>query len=67
MAKTKELCKDVRDMIVDPNKAVTDRCQAAGLEGDNSWCDYLQMEDTIQDLTHENSVEPAQNHSGGTC
>ncbi len=46
MAKTKELSKDVRDKIVDLHKAGMGHRQAAWWEGDNSWCDYLQMDKT---------------------
>ncbi len=49
MAKTKELSKDVRDKIVDQHKAAMDYKTIAKQpwwEGDNSWCDYSQMEET---------------------
>ncbi len=49
MTETKELSEDIRDKIVDLHKAgmvLQDHHQAAWWEGDNSWCDYLQMEET---------------------
>ncbi len=49
MAKTKELSKDVRDKICRPTQGwngLQDHRQAAWWEGDNSWCDYSQMEET---------------------
>ncbi len=49
MAKTKELSKDVRDKIVDLHKAEMgkqDIVKQFGEEGDNSWCDYSQMDET---------------------
>ncbi len=49
MAKTKELSKDVRDKIVGPTQGwngLQDHRQAAWWEGDNSWCNYSQMEET---------------------
>ncbi len=69
MAETKELSKDVRDKIVD----LQDHRQAAWWEGDNSWCDYSQIEETqnnwgsMQDLTlwsfNENGEESAKNYT----
>ncbi len=57
-----------------------DHRQAAWWEGDNSWCDYLKMDETlnylsisVQDLTswslndHENGEESAQNYTRGSC
>ncbi len=48
MAKTKELSKDDRDTIVDLLKAgMGYKTIAKQLwKGDNSWCDYSQMEET---------------------
>ncbi len=49
MAKTKELSKDVRDKIVDHHKAGMGNKTIAkqlGKKGDNSRCDYSQMEET---------------------
>ncbi len=46
MAKTKELSKDVRDKIVDLHKAGMGYKTNAKQLGDNSWCDYSQMEET---------------------
>ncbi len=72
MAETKELSKDVRDKIVD----LQDHHQAAWWEGDNSWCDYSQIEETqnnwgsMQDLTlwsfNENGEESAKNYTAAT-
>ncbi len=48
MAKTKELSKDDRDQIINLLKAVMS-CKTIAKqlwEGDNSWCDYSQMEET---------------------
>ncbi len=50
MVKTKELSKDVRDKIdcrpTQDCNGLQDHRQAAWWEGDNSWYDYSQMEET---------------------
>ncbi len=46
MAKTKELSKDVRNKTVDLHKAGMGYKTIAKQLGDNSWCDYSQMEET---------------------
>ncbi len=48
MTKTTELSRDVRDEIVDLHKAGTGYKPSPSRwwEGDNSWCDYSQTEET---------------------
>ena len=47
MAKTKELSKDVRDKMVDRYKPGRGYIKTITKQlGDNSWCDYSQMEET---------------------
>ncbi len=46
MAKTKELSKDVRDKIVDLHKAGMGYKTIAKQLGENSCCDYFQIEET---------------------
>ncbi len=58
MAKTKEMSKDVRDKIVDLHKAGMGYKTIAKQLGDNSWCDYSQMEETQKTVSLPRSGAP---------